>query len=220
MPSLIERIKERTAYPSRATEGADAIMPKVAAPATEAEVRAAEEALGFPLPPLLRQLYREVGNGGFGPGYGFIGVPTEATAAARQRFIENHYRNIQRPRDDLNWWPAELVPPCDFDIVETYRAFVSEKPDDLSWRWPHQLLPACHLGCGMYDCVDCSTPAGAVSWFEPNPREHGDPVGDFLILLAPSLERRLEAWLADEDLMEPAYETSALKRRLDAHFGQ
>jgi hypothetical protein len=201
MPSLIARIKERIADVSRATDGAKVIKPKVAAPATEAEVRAAEEALGFPLPPLLRQLYLEVGNGGFGPGYGFIGVPRQVTAAARERL-----------------WPAQLAPVCDFDIVETYQAFAPEGPDDPEWQWPHNLLPACHLGCGMYDCIDCSTPPGAVSWFEPNPRERGDPVGDFLILLAPSLERRLDAWLTDEDLMERAYETSALKRRLDEYF--
>lgn len=35
-------------------------------PATEAQVRASEERLGFSLPPLLRLLYREVANGGNG----------------------------------------------------------------------------------------------------------------------------------------------------------
>ncbi len=219
MASLIERIKERIADPSRATDAGDRIQVKIAAPATDDEVRAAEEALGFSLPPLLCQLYLQIGNGGFGPGNGFIGVPTEATAAARKRFIENYFRNIKRPRDDPNWWPAELVPQCDFDIVETYQAFIREEPDDPAWQWPGKLLPACHLGCGMYDCIDCSSSAGAVSWFEPNPRERGELVQDFLVLLAPSLEHRLEAWLADEDLKEPAYETSALKRRLDAHYG-
>lgn len=33
-------------------------------PATEAQVRATEDALGFPLPPLLRLMYQEVANGG------------------------------------------------------------------------------------------------------------------------------------------------------------
>jgi hypothetical protein len=72
----------------------------------------------------------------------------------------------------------------------------------------------------MYECVDCTTLDGAVSWFEPNPQERGEPIGDFLILFAPSLERRLQAWLADEDLMEPAYEVSALKGLLDPYYGQ
>lgn len=34
----------------------------------------AERILGRPLPALLRRLYSEVGNGGFGPGYGVLGV--------------------------------------------------------------------------------------------------------------------------------------------------
>jgi hypothetical protein len=33
-------------------------------PATEAQLRATEEALGFPIPPLLRLMYQEVANGG------------------------------------------------------------------------------------------------------------------------------------------------------------
>jgi hypothetical protein len=216
MATLIARIKDRIADPSRANDG-DRRQQEIASPVSETEICAAEEALGFRLPPLLRQLYLEIGNGGFGPGYGLIGVPSPATAATRQHFIENFQRNSQRPRDDPNWWPAELVPVYDFDIVETYGAFVAEKPDDPAWRWPRMLLPACHLGCGMYECIDCSTRDGAVSWFEPNPRESGEPLDDFLIMLAPSLECRLEAWLADKDLMESAFETSALKRRFDGH---
>src|SRR5258708_27179168 len=38
-------------------------------PATEEQLLATEEALGFPLPPALRALYLQVANGGFGPGY-------------------------------------------------------------------------------------------------------------------------------------------------------
>jgi hypothetical protein len=215
MASLIERIKDRIADPRHATEGAEAIMPTVAAPATAAQVDAAEAALGFTIPPLLRRLYIEVGNGGFGPGYGLIGVPTKETAARRQRFIENYYRNIQRPRGDPNWWPAELVPVGDFDIVETYRRHAQEDPNDPAWQWPARLVPVCHLGCGMYECVDFSNPQGPVVWFEPNPREKGDPLADFLIFLALSLERRLEAWLAGENLTEAAFEESVLKRRLE-----
>jgi hypothetical protein len=37
--------------------------------ATAALIAAAEEELGFRLPPLLRAVYRFVGNGGFGPGH-------------------------------------------------------------------------------------------------------------------------------------------------------
>ncbi len=44
-------------------------------PATGEQFQATEQVLGFPLPPFLRLLYREVGNGGFGPpGIDFLGV--------------------------------------------------------------------------------------------------------------------------------------------------
>lgn len=40
-------------------------------PATERQLQDTENALGFPLPPMLRSLYRHVANDGFGPAYGF-----------------------------------------------------------------------------------------------------------------------------------------------------
>lgn len=43
-------------------------------PATEEQVQATEEALGLPLLPLLRALYTQVANGGFGPACGITGV--------------------------------------------------------------------------------------------------------------------------------------------------
>ncbi|MFC8512815.1 SMI1/KNR4 family protein [Streptomyces sp. NPDC057257] len=43
-------------------------------PATPEAVAAAEDVIGFPLPSLLRRLYGEVANGGFGPNEGILGV--------------------------------------------------------------------------------------------------------------------------------------------------
>ena len=37
-------------------------------------IESAETVFGFSLPPLLRECYLEIGNGGFGPGLGLIGV--------------------------------------------------------------------------------------------------------------------------------------------------
>lgn len=42
--------------------------------ASEEQMLATEERLGFPLPDLLRQLYTQLANGGFGPGTGLPGV--------------------------------------------------------------------------------------------------------------------------------------------------
>lgn len=43
-------------------------------PATEAHVQRTESLLGFSLPPLLRILYSDLANGGFGPGFGLRGA--------------------------------------------------------------------------------------------------------------------------------------------------
>ncbi|MEW2625747.1 SMI1/KNR4 family protein [Streptomyces sp. NPDC048106] len=43
-------------------------------PATPEAVAEAERIIGFRVPPLLRRLYLDVANGGFGPGRGVLGV--------------------------------------------------------------------------------------------------------------------------------------------------
>ncbi len=41
------------------------------------------------------------------------------------------------------------------------------------WKWPDGLLPAFHLGCAMYLCIDCRNTKGKVVLFEPNNHEDG-----------------------------------------------
>lgn len=43
-------------------------------PAMEAQLQETEMALGCSLPPILRAVYTQVANGGFGPGYGVAGA--------------------------------------------------------------------------------------------------------------------------------------------------
>jgi hypothetical protein len=43
-------------------------------PGNAADVAADERQLGFGLPPLLKRIYIEIGNGGFGLGYGLVGL--------------------------------------------------------------------------------------------------------------------------------------------------
>lgn len=76
----------------------------VAGPKTadEADLVAAEAALGFALPPVIRHLYAAVGDGGFGPGGGFLSL-TE---------MVEEYRELTSapagPRGQL--WPTRLLP--------------------------------------------------------------------------------------------------------------
>ena len=184
MSSLIEQLKTRIKDPRQATEGADVIAPTIYPVASEASLHSAEQALGFALPQLLRQIYLEVGNGGFGPGYGLLGMAGGATDTGR-------------------------------NIIDLYHWFRQLDSDDPAWQWPAQLVPLCDLGCAMYACIDCSTTAGAMTWFEPNPRERGNPVHLFLIPVASSLEEWLRIWLGNQDWMGPAYVQSELYRILE-----
>src|SRR5438132_11366139 len=67
--SLLDRILEKYQY-----EKQPASEKNMYPPATEEQLQATEEALGFALPPLLRACYLRVSNGGFGPGEGVMGV--------------------------------------------------------------------------------------------------------------------------------------------------
>ena len=71
-------------------------------PADPAGLDRAETELGFPLPAMLRRVYLEVADGGFGPGGGLLGVAEAASAYARMRTGE------ELPRGRT--WPDRLVP--------------------------------------------------------------------------------------------------------------
>ncbi|MCP2337747.1 SMI1/KNR4 family protein [Actinomadura rupiterrae] len=88
-------------------------------PVTMAELHAAEEQLGRRLPELLRRMYTEVANGGFGPNHGILGLadggPHDDRTAV-QEYLEHPELN-----DDLGfpliaggcnvWWYVSLTQP-------------------------------------------------------------------------------------------------------------
>lgn len=169
MDVLIARIKERVADPLRAVDVAAWVcpMPKVAPPATLAEVDAAEVALGFAIPPLLRRLYTEVGNGGFGPNYGLEGVPTTPPV------------------------------PDAANIVTLYEAYNWEPPPEHPAHvWPPGWVPLIGGGCNTIECADFLHPPHAVALFDPDNGDVTRPVVESLRPVAESLEARFEAWLA------------------------
>jgi len=70
-------------------------------------VEAAEKALGFALPPLLVRLYREVGNGGFGPG--LFGLPPEGPRLNDEVDMIALYHSMR----DHCTWPERVLPIAD-----------------------------------------------------------------------------------------------------------
>jgi len=139
-------------------------------PLNDESIALAESRLGFTLPPLLRAIYREVANGGFGESYGFLGL-------------------IDGPLNEDG-----------LDSVSHYEAYRQPDPADEYWEWPSGLLPFCHLGCAMYHCVQCNDDGSPIVWFEPNPHEDEAPWDDSFIPFCSSLNEYLSAWLDGIDL--------------------
>jgi hypothetical protein len=106
--------------------------------ASEEALLVTEHLIGFSLPPLLRRIYTEIANGGFGPGYGLIGVAGGFT-------------------DDLGR-----------DITDIFADKHSSSFQKYFPDWPIQSISICHWGCAMYSIVDCSTTEYQMFHFEPN----------------------------------------------------
>lgn len=99
-------------------------------PVSETEVQDAEKELGFSIPRLLRLCYLIVGNGGFGPGYGLIGL-AGGNASDYGTVVET-YRTLQET------------------LVIALRDVKGSREEQ-----GITLLPFCEFGCNMYACVDC-----------------------------------------------------------------
>jgi hypothetical protein len=134
-----------------------------------------ERRLGFRLPLLLKRLYREIGNGGFGPGYGLIGLSGGAL-------------------DDLGRTAPEI-----------YAAFSEPGEDDSDLIWPEGLLPICHWGCAIYSCIDCAAPGFPMKLFDPNLHARRDSWEDAFFDEVPSFDEWIEAWARGVDLWEKSY---------------
>src|SRR5437763_11278632 len=72
---LIVRIQRRADDPRTRTDNADVVLPPRIPPVSDPALARSEQRLGLRLPSFLGEVFRQVGNGGFGPGYGLIGLP-------------------------------------------------------------------------------------------------------------------------------------------------
>jgi hypothetical protein len=113
----------------------------------------------------MRQLYLEVGNGGFGPDYGLEGVPTIPPT------------------------------PFTADIVVLYQQYSEPDPQYPAHQWPSGLVPLIGGGCLYMECVYFTEPPHKVVLFDGHSGKWDQPVSESLSPIAPSLEARLEAWL-------------------------
>ena len=111
------------------SKGPDGRSFKLCKPTSIEVIQNTEKEFGFTIPPLLKEIYIQVGNGGFGPGYGVMGVPGGFT-------------------DDQG-----------SDILSLYKSYCEPDPEEPSWQWQNGLVPICHWGCVIYTCVNCIEPS-------------------------------------------------------------
>jgi hypothetical protein len=124
-PAILARIQARVANPLTCTDMRRGLPDP---PLDLATVPALEARLGFALPPLLVDLYRKVGNGGFGPGYGLLSLRlTEKRAFGVNVFAVLNFLSGDGAQDDD---PA---------------------PD-----WPLGFIPLVYWGCTAYSVLDCT----------------------------------------------------------------
>ncbi|RYG25702.1 SMI1/KNR4 family protein [bacterium] len=165
---LIQRIKVRVADPLRARDTAAWTRPlrPLPPPVTDTDLDAAEAALGFAMPPLLRRLYTEVANGRWGPDSGLGGIPSNG---------------------------AE---PEAGDIVSFYQECVSPDRDleNPAVRWPCGLVTL--INSHQMEVCDFLTPTYPLYLLDIEEWDLDRPVVESLVLIAASLEERLESWLS------------------------
>ncbi|UGY05034.1 SMI1/KNR4 family protein [Bradyrhizobium quebecense] len=159
---------------------------------TPVNIASDEKRLGFRLPPLLARLYAEIANGGFGPGYGLIGLTNGA------------------PDEDI----GDTAPA----IYESFRRASTDEP---SWNWPEGLLPICQWGCAIRSCVNCTDRNFRMQIFDPNVHE-GLDWSDCFFEESASFTQWIEAWASGADLWGMMYGpdgrvTRALSSRRTAH---
>lgn len=73
----------------------------------------AERRLGFPMPALLKACYLNIGNGGFGPGYGVIGIEGGYTSDYGN-LVETHELLKQDLESEGDEWPSGLLAFCEW----------------------------------------------------------------------------------------------------------
>jgi hypothetical protein len=102
---LIRIIKTRVRNP-RLRSDLRTNPPPLLPPVEPAQIARAEASLGLALPPFLSRLYREVANGGFGPGGGLVGLHGGHGDSAGLTLVEVY--KLFRKADD--GWPVALLP--------------------------------------------------------------------------------------------------------------
>jgi hypothetical protein len=105
---IVAKVKARASDPRRRLDME--YNPEPLAPLADAKFLPQQERkLGFRLPDLLKRLYCEVGDGGFGPGYGLFGARSGHWMSDEPFTLADLYHTNHK-----GVWPDKLLPICDW----------------------------------------------------------------------------------------------------------
>ena len=109
-------------------------------PASPDAVQEAEDLMGHRLPRLLRRLYLEVGNGGFGPGYGILGVSGGHGDDYRNTAVDLYRRARSGAGSAWGSVPAGLLAVCYWGCA-IYSFVDCADPRARMWGWDPNAAP-------------------------------------------------------------------------------
>lgn len=110
--TLILAVRARAEDPAKRTDWSERWPSELALPATSDQIHHAEQVLQCPLHPLHRRLLQEVGNGGFGPGSGLIGLPGGSVDDSGRSVIELRQQLFSDEEGIVV--PVQIIPLCDW----------------------------------------------------------------------------------------------------------
>jgi len=150
------------------------------APASPEHLDVTEARLGYPLPPLLRRLYVDVANGGFGPGEGITG----AHGGYWYGWDGHFFRNDQPWTPPWPWHPLDLA-------AYIQQHSLLDRFTLPNGTWPARFLHLCYWGCATDTFLDANTDRVYVVEDITNRTVR-------LMLDAKSFEEWIERWLNGE----------------------
>ncbi|MBA3822884.1 MAG: SMI1/KNR4 family protein [Ktedonobacterales bacterium] len=183
---LIERLLERIEQGPKPEDEYRSRKRRPYPPVLAADIERAEEALGFYLPPLLKDIYQTIGDGGFGPGYGLLRL------------------NVPR-----STWSNEQEDSIVLDYQELHNATAAQLNEQLPVggtpqnRWPTGIVIINDWGCNIFSCLDCLS--------EPDypilRRDYNRGYNEFCVE-SPSFAQWLEAWIDNIALFDLDWENA------------
>lgn len=180
--TLIERLKEQVRIGTSPSDEYNIVKQYANPPVTMADLIAAEAKLGFALPPLLKRIYTEIGNGGFGPGYGFYKLYVERYTYVESTLVNDYLGLHQSHSEEL-------------DAIQGEKGTRDQPPVE----YPEKVLEINEWGCNIYSYLDCSNREYRVLR-----KDHNYSLTEH-VLEAPSFHQWLEDWLNGEPLFYRVY---------------